>query len=246
MAACLVVGAGDGVGGAIAKAFAAEGYEVCITRRARNLEQLEDLAQSIRDNGGKARAYGVDARSEDEMIALVDKIEAEVGPLEVVVFNIGANVCFSLTDTTSRVFHKVWEMACFAGFLTGREAARVMIPRGRGTILFTGASASLRGRPGLLGVRRRQAWLASPGPVGRPRARSAGHPCRPRGRRRLHRWGLLARQHPRPGSTAGRRQHPQAGRDRQQLCLAAQATTLGLDARTRSASLDRDLVRNAP
>ncbi len=148
MAACLVVGAGDGVGGAIARAFAAEGMEVCITRRARNLEQLEDLAQSIRDGGGKARAYGVDARSEEEMIALVDKIEAEVGPLEVVVFNIGANVRFSLTDTTSRVFHKVWEMACFAGFLTGREAARVMLPRGRGTILFTGASASLRGRQG--------------------------------------------------------------------------------------------------
>ena len=148
MAACLVVGAGDGVGGAIARAFAAEGMEVCITRRARNLEQLEDLAQSIRDGGGKARAYGVDARSEEEMIALVDKIEAEVGPLEVVVFNIGANVRFSLTDTTSRVFHKVWEMACFAGFLTGREAARVMLPRGRGTILFSGASASLRGRQG--------------------------------------------------------------------------------------------------
>ncbi|MBP6876381.1 MAG: SDR family NAD(P)-dependent oxidoreductase [Phenylobacterium sp.] len=148
MAACLVVGAGDGVGGAIARAFAAEGMEVCITRRARNLQQLEELAQSIRDGGGKARAYGVDARSEEEMIALVDKIEDEVGPLEVVVFNIGANVRFSLTDTTSRVFHKVWEMACFAGFLTGREAARVMIPRGRGTILFTGASASLRGRQG--------------------------------------------------------------------------------------------------
>ena len=143
-----MVGAGDGVGGAIARAFAAEGMEVCITRRARNLQQLEELAQSIRDGGGKARAYGVDARSEEEMIALVDKIEAEVGPLEVVVFNIGANVRFSLTDTTSRVFHKVWEMACFAGFLTGREAARVMLPRGRGTILFTGASASLRGRQG--------------------------------------------------------------------------------------------------
>ena len=134
MAACLVVGAGDGVGGAIARAFAAEGLEVCITRRARNLEQLEELAQSIRDGGGKARAYGVDARSEDEMIALVDKIEAEVGPLEVVVFNIGANVRFSLTETTSRVFHKVWEMACFAGFLTVREAARVMTPRRRGTM----------------------------------------------------------------------------------------------------------------
>lgn len=148
MGVCLVVGAGDGVGGAIARAFAKDGHEVCVTRRARNLEQLEELAQSIRDDGGKALAYGVDARSEDEMIALFDKIESEVGPLEIVVFNIGANVRFELTETTSRVFQKVWEMACFAGFLTGREAARVMLPRGKGTILFTGASASLRGRQG--------------------------------------------------------------------------------------------------
>ena len=148
MGACLIVGAGDGVGGAIARAVAAEGLEVCVTRRARNLEQLEELAGSIRSAGGKARAYGVDARSEEEMIALFDRIEAEVGPLEVVVFNIGANVRFDLTETTTRVFHKVWEMACFAGFLAAREAARVMIPRGKGTILFTGATASVRGRQG--------------------------------------------------------------------------------------------------
>jgi NAD(P)-dependent dehydrogenase (short-subunit alcohol dehydrogenase family) len=145
---CLVVGAGDGVGGAIARAFAADGYEVCVTRRARNLDQLEELAQSIREAGGKARAYGVDAREEREMVALFDRIEAEVGPLEVVVFNIGANVRFSLVETTSRVFTKVWEMACFAGFLTVREAARVMTPRARGTILVTGATASVRGRQG--------------------------------------------------------------------------------------------------
>ncbi len=146
--ACLVVGVGDGVGGAIAKAFAAEGYTVCMTRRPRHLDQLETLAAEIRDGGGQAHAYGVDARQQDEMIALVDRIEAEVGPLEIVVFNIGANVRFGLTETTAQVFSKVWEMACFAGFLTAREAARVMVPRGRGTILFTGASASLRGKEG--------------------------------------------------------------------------------------------------
>ena len=146
--ACLVVGAGDGVGGAIARAFAAEGYVVCITRRPRHLDQLEALAASIREGGGQARAFGVDARVEAEMIALVDTIEAEVGPLAVVVFNIGANVRFSITETTAQVFSKVWEMACFAGFLAGREAARVMTPRGRGTILFTGATASIRGREG--------------------------------------------------------------------------------------------------
>lgn len=146
--ACVVIGAGDGVGGAIARAFAAEGLVACITRRPRNEDQLEALAQTIRAAGGEARAYGVDARDEAQMSALFDQIEAEVGPIEVVVFNIGANVRFSVLETTSRVFTKVWEMACFAGFLTGREAARVMLPRGRGTILFTGATASVRGREG--------------------------------------------------------------------------------------------------
>lgn len=146
--ACLVVGVGDGVGGAIARAFAADGYTICMTRRPRHLDQLEALAGDIRRGGGRARAYGVDARQEVEMIALIDRIEAEVGPLEVVVFNIGANVRFGLVETTAQVFSKVWEMACFAGFLTAREAARVMVPRGRGTILFTGASASLRGKDG--------------------------------------------------------------------------------------------------
>jgi NAD(P)-dependent dehydrogenase (short-subunit alcohol dehydrogenase family) len=141
--ACLVVGVGDGLGSAIARAFAAEGFAVCMTRRPRHLEQLQALADQI---GG--RAYGVDARSEEEMVALFETIEREVGPLEVVVFNIGANVRFGIRETTARVFHKVWEMACFAGFLTGREAAKHMVPRGRGTILFTGATASVRGRDG--------------------------------------------------------------------------------------------------
>ncbi len=145
---CLVVGAGDGVGGAIARAFAREGLTVCVTRRARNMAQLEALAASIRAEGGTAVAYGVDARQEEEMISLFDRIEADAGPLEVVVFNIGANVSFGLTETSARVFTKVWEMACFAGFLTAREAARVMRPRGRGSILFTGATASVRGRDG--------------------------------------------------------------------------------------------------
>ncbi len=146
--ACLVVGAGIGLGAAVARAFAAEGLEVCVTRRARHVDQAEALAASIRASGGKAHAFGVDARSEEETIALFNGIERDIGPLEVVVFNIGANVRFSIAETTSRVFTKVWEMACFAGFLAGREAAKVMVPRGRGTILFTGATASLRGRDG--------------------------------------------------------------------------------------------------
>ena len=146
--ACLVIGAGDGLGGAIARAFAAEGLTVCVTRRPRHLEQLEALAQSIRDGGGSAFAFGLDARREEEIVALVDKIEREIGPLEVVVFNIGANVRFGIVETTTQVFTKVWEMATLSGFLTGREAARAMTPRGRGSILFTGATASVRGAAG--------------------------------------------------------------------------------------------------
>jgi len=145
---CLVIGAGDGVGGGIAKAFADEGFGVVITRRARNLDQLEALAGEIRQRGGVVYPLGVDARSEDETIALFEHIERDIGPLEVVVFNIGANVRFGIAETTTRVFTKVWEMACLAGFLAGREAAKVMVPRGRGTILFTGATASVRGREG--------------------------------------------------------------------------------------------------
>lgn len=114
----------------------------------RNAEQLERLAQSIRDNGHKARAYPADARDEAEMVALFERVEAEVGPIEVAVFNIGANVQFPIVETTTRVYTKVWEMACLGGFLMGREAARHMIQRGRGTIIFTGATASTRGGSG--------------------------------------------------------------------------------------------------
>lgn len=148
MGACLIVGVGDGLGSALARAFAAEGLAVCMTRRPRHLDALQALAAEIEADGGRAHAFGADARDEAEMIALFDRIEADVGPLEVVVFNIGANVRFPIRETTARVFHKVWEMACFAGFLAGRESARVMVPRGRGTVLFTGASASVRGREG--------------------------------------------------------------------------------------------------
>jgi NAD(P)-dependent dehydrogenase (short-subunit alcohol dehydrogenase family) len=149
--ACLVVGAGDGLGAAIARNFASEGLAVCVSRRARHIDQLDALAASIRQSGGEAYAFGLDARSEEEVAALVDRIDREIAPLEVLVFNIGANVRFPIVETTTRVYSKVWEMAALAGFLAGREAARVMAPRGRGTILFTGASASLRGSDGFAG-----------------------------------------------------------------------------------------------
>ena len=140
----LVVGAGDATGGAIAKRFAREGYVACVARR--NAEKLVPLVAEIEAAGGSARAFGCDARVEEQVVELFATIEREVGPLHAVVFNIGANVQFSITETTERVYRKVWEMAALAGFLTGREAAKVMLPRGQGTIIFTGATASLRGR----------------------------------------------------------------------------------------------------
>ncbi len=144
----LIVGAGDATGGAIARAFAAQSYTACVNRRARNADALESLAKSIRDAGYLARAFPADARNETEMIAMVETIERDVGPIDVAVFNIGANVRFGIRDTTAQVYRKVWEMACFAGFLMGREVARHMVPRGSGTIIFTGATASLRGGTG--------------------------------------------------------------------------------------------------
>lgn len=146
--AALIVGAGDATGGAIARAFAREGYTACVNRRSRNTEQLEALAQSIRDDGFAARAYPGDARIEEEVVAMVDAIERDVGPIEVAVFNIGANVNFSVLETSAQVYRKVWEMAAFAGFLMGREVAKRMVERQSGTIIFTGATASLRGGSG--------------------------------------------------------------------------------------------------
>jgi NAD(P)-dependent dehydrogenase (short-subunit alcohol dehydrogenase family) len=142
----LVIGAGDATGGAIARRFAREAYAACVTRRS--ADKLQPLVDSIVATGGTAHAFGSDARKEDDMIALVAGIERDIGPIEVAVFNIGANVRFNVTDTTERVYRKVWEMAALAGFLMGREVSKVMQPRGRGTIIFTGATASLRGSAG--------------------------------------------------------------------------------------------------
>jgi len=103
--AVLVIGAGDATGGAIARRFAREGYVACVTRR--HAEKLTPLVAAIEAEGGRARAFGSDARKEEEMVALIDTIENEVGPIEVAVYNIGANVNFPIRETTARVFFKV-------------------------------------------------------------------------------------------------------------------------------------------
>ena len=140
-----VIGAGDFIGAAIAKKFAAEGFTVFAGRR--KSEKLAPLVAEIEAAGGRVTGRSLDARKEEEIAAFLQDADA-TAPLEVCVFNIGANVNFPLLETTERVFRKVWEMACYAGFLTGREAARLMLPRGRGNIFFTGATAGMRGGVG--------------------------------------------------------------------------------------------------
>jgi NAD(P)-dependent dehydrogenase (short-subunit alcohol dehydrogenase family) len=140
-----VIGAGDFIGGAIAKKFASEGFIIHAGRR--NGDKLAPLVAEVEAAGGKIRARSLDAREEGDVTAFLSEADREA-PLEACIFNIGANVNFPLLETTERVFRKVWEMACFSGLLAGREAARLMLPRGRGAIFFTGATASLRGGSG--------------------------------------------------------------------------------------------------
>ena len=143
-ATAAVIGAGDYIGGAIVKKFASEGFSVFAGRR--HGDKLAPLVAEVEATGGRIVGRSLDARKEDEITAFLREADA-AAPLEVCVFSIGANVNFSLLETTERVFRKVWELACYAGFLTGREAARLMLPRGLGNI-FTGATAGLRGGVG--------------------------------------------------------------------------------------------------
>lgn len=141
----LVIGAGDFLGGAVATRFAREGYHAVVTRRRGD---LDGVVASIEEAGGTATAIHSDARDEEQVIDLIEQVETGIGPIEVFVFNVGGNVRFSVLETTSRVYRKVWEMCALAGFLNGREVARRMVDRGRGTMLFTGATASVRGAEG--------------------------------------------------------------------------------------------------
>jgi NAD(P)-dependent dehydrogenase (short-subunit alcohol dehydrogenase family) len=143
---CCVIGAGDATGSALARRFAKEGYTVCAARR--NEAALKPLIDQITQEGWRAIAFSLDARREDQVTSFFDRIEAEVGPIEVVVFNVGGNVRFPILETSAQKYFKVWEMCAMAGFLVGRAATRVMLTRGRGTLLFTGATASVRGAAG--------------------------------------------------------------------------------------------------
>ena len=144
----IIIGAGDATGSAITKKFASNGYKVCPVRRPKSLDKVNKLAEEINNSGGWAKGFGVDARNEEAIQDLFSEVEESIAPIDVVVFNPGANVFFPIVDTTSRVFKKVWEMAAFAGFLTGREGAKYMKKRNQGSIFFTGATASMRGSSG--------------------------------------------------------------------------------------------------
>ena len=142
----LIIGAGDSLGSSIARVFANEGLTVVVARR--NGDKLSSLAEEIKQNGGECFFYSLDARKEDDVINLINKIENEIGEILVAVYNIGANIRYGILETTSRKYYKVWEMAAFGAFLMGREVARKMLPRKKGTIIFTGATASVRGKEG--------------------------------------------------------------------------------------------------
>lgn len=139
----LVAGVGEGLGGAIARRFARGGHPTVLV--ARNADRLARIAAGIEAAGGRGIAYVADLREESAVAKLFDDVEAEIGPIDVAVFNTGANYRASILDTPADMFEKVWRLGCYAGFLVGREAARHMVPRGQGSIIFTGATASLRG-----------------------------------------------------------------------------------------------------
>ena len=139
----LVAGVGEGLGGAVARRFARGGHPTVLV--ARTADRLARIAREIEAGGGRGIAYVADLREESAVTKLFDDVEAQIGPIDVAVFNTGANYRASILDTPADMFEKIWRLGCYAGFLVGREAARHMVPRGQGTILFTGATASLRG-----------------------------------------------------------------------------------------------------
>ena len=142
----LVIGAGSSLGSAIARVFASDNYTTVVARR--NGDELGPLKEEIESKGGECLSFSLDARKEEDVINFIEKIENEIGEINVAIYNIGANIRFNILETTSRKYYKVWEMAAFGAFLMGREVARKMLPRKKGTIIFTGATASVRGKEG--------------------------------------------------------------------------------------------------
>ncbi len=143
------VGAERGLGAALCRRFAAEGHHVLVA--GRTAEKLERVVATIRSQGGSAQPVIVDVTSEADVVHAFDRAfspEAGLEPADLVVYNAGNNRKLDFRELSAALFEDFWRVGCFGGFLVGREAARRMAPLGRGTILFTGASGSLRGKPG--------------------------------------------------------------------------------------------------
>lgn len=143
---CLIIGAGDFIGAAIAKRFAKGGFHIVMGRRQG--EKFAPLIEEIEMFGGTAQGFTWDARKEETATEMFAMVEEQIGPIEICIFNVGGNVRFPILETTERVFRKVWEMCAYAAFLTGREAAKYMTERQKGSIFFTGATASMKGSNG--------------------------------------------------------------------------------------------------
>ena len=147
-AVVLGVGAEKGLGAAASRRFAKEGYHVLVA--GRTPDKISKVVESIRAAGGSATAVTVDGTREAEVISLWDRAmadDADGAPADLAVFNMGNNAAVDIREMTAQHFEDSWRVGCFAGFLFGREAVRRLAPLGRGTVLFTGASGSLRGRP---------------------------------------------------------------------------------------------------
>ena len=247
-ATAAVIGAGDYIGGAIAKKFAAEGFTVFAGRRQG--DKLAPLVAEVEANGGKISARSLDARKEDDLTAFLQDADKHA-PLEVCIFNVGANVNFPLLETTDRLFRKVWEMACYSGFVAGREAARLMLPRGRGAIFFTGATASVRGGVGYAAFAAAKFGLRG---VAQSVARELGpeeYPRRPSDHRCGRRHGVGARSDQRTRGGRGdeelRRRATHAARRRGRNVLAAiSAAARRVDLRAGDPSLRRKMVKPWP
>jgi len=143
------VGAERGLGAAVCRRFAEGGYHVFVAGRTQS--KIEKAVETIVSRGGSAEPVVTDATREDDVVRLFDRaMAAQEGrePVDLVVSNAGNNQRIDFRELTAQQFEDFWRVGCFGGFLVGREAARCLVPLGRGTVIFTGASASIRGKPG--------------------------------------------------------------------------------------------------
>lgn len=141
----VIVGVGSGLGTSLARRFAKSGFSVSLV--ARNREKLLPLVGEIRSLGTNAIAIKADATDESDVKRLFARTEKELGLISIVVYNAGLRIRKPVLKISSDEFISAWKLSCYGGFLVGREAAKYMIPRGKGSVFFTGATASIKGFP---------------------------------------------------------------------------------------------------